>query len=420
MLSPPTPSNPLMFPTEPNRKDSIFGGLSFLFLIVALSVVSLSAAETNQPTNAAPNQWMRGLTTDTNFFPVAVWLQSPDNAERYKAAGINTYVALYRGPTDAQLAKLKAAGLLVICEQNKTALQHLADPTIVGWMHGDEPDNAQSKGQGKGYGPPILPEKIVEDYRRIREADPSRPVLLNLGQGVAWDNWYGRGVRTRHPEDYPEYLQGCDLASFDIYPVTHDHKEVTGKLEFVAQGVERLVQWTGDLKPVWSCIECTHIGNEQAKPTPEQVRSEVWMALVRGARGLIYFVHEFKPKFKEAALLDDPPMLAAVTTINRQIRELAPVLNAPIIESGTLKSEKGNPSVAYRYQTLGATNYLFAVNLSPEPATVTFAPPARAELGNAFSVLGEDRTVPLRNKSITDRFEGYQVHLYRDHPQSLP
>ena len=99
-------------------------------------------------------------------------------------------------------------------------------------------------------------------------------------------------------------------------------------MEFVARGVERLREWTGGAKPVWSCIECTHIENAQLKPTPDQVRSEVWMALIRGARGLIYFVHQFKPTFQEAALLEDPEMLSAVTAINQQIHQLAPVLNS--------------------------------------------------------------------------------------------
>ena len=45
--------------------------------------------------------------------------------------------------------------------------------------------------------------------------------------------------------------------------------------------------------------------------------------------GLIYFVHQFQPRFNEHALLDDPEMLAAVTAINDQIGELAPVLNGP-------------------------------------------------------------------------------------------
>jgi hypothetical protein len=97
--------------------------------------------------------------------------------------------------------------------------------------------------------------------------------------------------------------------------VVHDKPEVVGKLEFVARGVERLRRWTGGEKPVWNCIECTHISNPQRQATPQQVRAEVWMALIHGSRGLIYFVHQFKPAFKEAALLDDPEMLSAVSAI---------------------------------------------------------------------------------------------------------
>ena len=44
---------------------------------------------------------------------------------------------------------------------------------------------------------------------------------------------------------------------------------------------------------------------------------------VQGSRGLIYFVHQFKPMFREAALLDDSEILAGVTALNRQITELA-------------------------------------------------------------------------------------------------
>ena len=114
-------------------------------------------------------------------------------------------------------------------------------------------------------------------------------MLLNLGQGVAWDGWYGRGVRTNHPEDYAEYIKGCDIASFDIYPVAHDNPQVKGKLDFVARGVERLVKWTGGRKIVWNCIECTRI-ESHTKATPKQVKAEVWMSLVHGSQGIVYFV----------------------------------------------------------------------------------------------------------------------------------
>ena len=73
------------------------------------------------------------------------------------------------------------------------------------------------------------------------------------------------------------------------------------------------MKWTDGKKPVWCAIECTRIDNEKAKPTPGQVRSEAWMALINGASGFLYFVHQFKPTFVEALLLQDEQMAKAVT-----------------------------------------------------------------------------------------------------------
>lgn len=278
-------------------------------------------------------RWRHGPPGDAGFFPIAVWLQSPHNAPKYQALGVNLYIGLWNGPTEQQIAELARHGMPVICEQNKYALKHLDEKTIVGWMHGDEPDNAQSLGKGKGYGPPIPPATIAADYQRIKAADPTRPVVLNLGQGVAWDGWHGRGVRTNHPEDYPEYVRGGDVLSFDIYPAVHDRPAVAGKFWYVAQGTDRLRRWTPPENPVWSCIECTRISNLKTKPTPAQVKAEVWMALIHGARGLIYFCHQFQPRFIEAGLLADAEMCESIASINRQIHTLAAVINSPALDT---------------------------------------------------------------------------------------
>ncbi len=358
-------------------------------------------------------KWTNAPWADPKFFPIAVWLQSPANVERYRQAGINMYVGLWKGPTEAQLAALSKAGMYVICDQNEVGLRQRDDPTIIAWMHGDEPDNAQSLGEGRGWGPPIPPATIVEDYRRMRAADPTRPVLLNLGQGVAWDGWYGRGVRSNHPEDYPEYLKGCDIASFDIYPAVHDRKEVAGNLWFVARGVERLVNWTEGRKPVWNCIECTHIGNPNRKATPHEVRAEVWMSLIHGSRGLIYFVHQFKPKFIEAALLADPEMLAAVTAINRQIKEFAPVLNSPTVPNAVqVNSTDAAVPVAAMVKRYEGATYLFAVGMRNGETSATFK--LTGITGEkALHVIGENRTLIAKDGSFADHFAPWDVHLYR-------
>ena len=291
-------------------------------LIASLPGASRAAEPATQPT----------FLDRTDTLPIAVWLQDPSNAARYKAIGVNLYVALWEGPTAAQLTALEKAGMPVICEQNAEALKPQWKSEIVAFMHEDEPDNAQSLGEGKGYGPPIPPEKVIERFRAMKAADP-RPVLLNLGQGVAWDDWYGRGVRTHKPEDYPQYVLGADIVAFDIYPAVHDNPQVAGKLSFVGQGVQRLVKWTDGKKRVWTCIETTHIGNAKVKPTPAQVKAEVWMALIQGARGLIYFSHQFQPKFIEAGLLADAPMSDAVRKINSQVQG-SPPRSTPPCRSG--------------------------------------------------------------------------------------
>lgn len=357
--------------------------------------------------------WKHGPPTEDSWFPIGVWLQDPRNAVRYQNAGINLYLGLWEGPTAGQLDALRKAGMRVICAQNTLALSRLEDSTIIGWMHDDEPDNAQALPGGRGYGPPVLPEVIRGNYERMRKADPSRPILLNLGQGVAWDDYIGRGVRRNHPEDYPRYVEGADIVSFDIYPAVHDHPAVAGKLEFVARGVERLTAWAGPNRSVWNCIECTRISNPETKPTPAQVRAEVWMALIRGSRGLIYFVHQFKPTFREAALLDDPEMLAAVTAINRQVRELAPVLNAPSLPEGpTVQSSTPGTLIATMRKRLGKAEYLFAVNLAHRTTRGSFefqGWPTESPM----EVLGESRSINLKARRFDDAFEPYGVHLYR-------
>ena len=105
----------------------------------------------------------------------------------------------------------------------------------------------------------------VEDRRGVSEDPRDRPdsagvVEPGAGGGLGW-LVRAEECGQNHPEDYPEYLKGCDIASFDIYPASHDREEIAGKLWYVPLGVDRLRTWTEDRKPVWACIETTRISN---------------------------------------------------------------------------------------------------------------------------------------------------------------
>jgi len=401
-----------MLPCQARRRRWLFA-MAAASPLLAGCLSSSSTAPRDETAMNAYARWSQGPPSGPEYFPIAVWLQSPGNAARYKAAGINLYVGLWQGPTEEQLRELAAAGMQVVCAQNEVGLAHLDDPTIVAWMHGDEPDNAQWNAATSSYDPPILPAAVIADYQAIRSRDPSRPVLLNLGPGVAWDGCVGRGTRTNHPEDYLEYVRGADVVSFDIYPVASDRAETSGKLWLVPFGVSRLREWTAPEQVVWNCIECTRIYSEASKATPEQVRAEVWMSLIHGSQGIIYFVHEWKPRFNEHALLDDPEMLAAVTALNQQIHALAPVLNSPALQQAvTVTSSQPEIPVAVRVTECRGSLWVFAVSMrdGATEATFTLAAPGKRRTAQ---VIDEGRQLPLAAGSFTDSFAPYQVHLYQ-------
>jgi hypothetical protein len=137
------------------------------------------------------------------------------------------------------------------------------------------------------------------------------------------------------------------------------------------------------------------------------------MSIIHGSMGLIYFVHEWQPKFNESALLSDPNMLSAVTQINRQITEFAPVLNSPTIEKGArVSSDNNDVPIALMVKEHEDWTYLFAVGMRDGHTIATFDVP-HFEGERTVEVLGENRTLNLKNGIFKDHFKPWDTHIYR-------
>ena len=215
-------------------------------ILVAITIATSSMVGDCQAESPSSTK-KTGFLDDPANFPIAVWLQDPARAPKYQDLGINLYVGLWKGPTEEQLAELKRHGMRVICSQNAVGLEHKDDPTIVAWMHGDEPDNAQSLGKGKGYGPPILP---VENRRGLRAHQEGR----SLAAGAA-EPGPGRRLGQLHrprrraaiiPRTIPNTSRAATSPRSTSTRPVHEHKDVAGKLWFVADGVTRLRKWSDD------------------------------------------------------------------------------------------------------------------------------------------------------------------------------
>ena len=391
--------------------------------IFASAPAQLYAGWLDKPPRLPENPSMKTNPFHPDSFPILVWAQEPSFAEAYREIGINTFLSLWKGPTETQLQQVRDAGMFAICNQNDAGLADAAKPdsVIIGWLRGDEPDNLRK--QPDGTSAPIPPKVVQEQYRKMRDKDPSRPIVVNFGQGVANDAFPGRGASF---EDYPAYAEGADIISFDIYPVANlkvpgpDGQTIldpngADHLDLIAKGIQRMRGFVHDRKPVWNVLECTHIHNPDRIATPEQIRSEAWISLIHGSRGICWFVHDFrKEEVNPAAVLDNPEMRQAVSEINHEILKFAPILNRPAVEDGcTCQTTDPESPVAVTGRETEESLHLFSVGMRNQPTKATFTLDAPTSATHV-EVLGENRSLPLdEHRRFHDSFGPYQVHHYR-------
>jgi len=357
-----------------------------------------------------PAKFAKTVLDDQGFFPVSVWLQPAGPAANYKAMGVNVYVGgvdSYPRPKDREfLDAIQKHGMYAICPYKKQYVEEklFEHPAFIGWMFGDEPDNVNAAtGQVAS-----TPADLLADLARIRRDDPAHRVYLNLGCGVANERFVGRGATD---EQYADYPKACDIVSYDVYPCNSIQPDGPNRLHLVAKGIDRLRKWAGPDKKVWCWIEANKISKGEGRaPTPEEVKTQIWMALVHGANGYGFFCHSWAGERPSVSAIA-PEMQAALAPINAEVHKLAAVLNSPTIaDAATVKCSLGSRVDAMVKRHEGAT-WVFAVNMyrKPEKATI-----ALKGLGDAQAeVLFEDRTVPVKGGVLTDDFAPYAVHRYR-------
>ena len=267
-----------------------------------------------------------------------------------------------------------------------------------------------------GYGPPVAPATLVTQYNKYKAADPTRPIYLGLGQGVAYDGWEGRGSNA--PPD-SQYVPAADIIAFDIYPYNNcggdaNEKVTCGQFWLNAFGVDRLHMWSNRNQAVWTDFETTVIAaGSTSGPTAAQVRSEVWLALIHGANGVTYFVDTWNPSFREDGIFASTTMVNAVTALNAQIKSLAPALNSasvPNVVSAT--SSNSAAPVEILVKARGQVLYLFAAIARAGTATATFHDAGLNGRVTA-TVIGESRTVDVTAGGFSDDFAASAVHLYQ-------
>lgn len=370
--------------------------------------------------------------TSPDFYPLGVWAAQANSREQVasdRALGLNTYVLALAG-SDLQLIRDSGMFALPDVPNPDSAGQFLTDEADMWAGAGDAPWTG-ALGAGSDLGArPCIPADAECGYTvmlelRNKVADDVL-TYANYGKGVTF--WMTREQAARFVNEFQ------DVVSADNYWFTDPnicHAKEGGVIRHngakdlsppdcrlaanygrTTRHVRALVQPLAAM-PVWNFVELGHpfTEDESGTITPEQLRAAVWSSIINGARGIVYFAHNFGGSCVSYNLLRDPcgdGIRGQLTSVNEQIGRLAPVLNASFVD-GYARSDGPVDLAVKRHDD---SNYVLVGATQNEPFEATFT--LSCGDANSAEVIDENRTVPIVNQSFRDAFaDGNAVHLYK-------
>jgi hypothetical protein len=264
---------------------------------------------------------------------------------------------------------------------------------------------------------------LIDKYSYWKSVDPDRPVFLNFagpdvlvaepGPVPNWCNaangycsWEG---------NYLSYIgKALDWASNDIYPVGGwlPDESRRNDLSLIGDVMDKIRGWTE--KPQFATIEC---GDQRYVPeaarglTPGELRAQIWIAVVHGARGICYFSAWFSPPYAWAGYDNtSSENVAEMLVQHSTLTALAPVLQGRINPPSIGATISTPLQIGWRKNSSGS--YFIAVNpggTSLNGATLSLSGVA---VNSSAEVYGESRTVEVSAGKIMDSFGPFAVHIY--------
>jgi len=362
------------------------------FTITATSVGDGSRRDTATISDRAPN------VKQPPTFVIGAWSQPTSLFSRWKARGINTLMHFEpeggRVSIDQWTAAANAAGLYMIRAPRPNPADDLKETRLLAWMHRDEPDIHAARASD-----------LQADYNKWKAIDPNMPVLINFAGSDVLD-WNGGTSEAT----YKTYMNATDWVSNSIYPVTGWYRP--DDLDIPGRALDKLEKWSNG-RPQFAIIESgpqnlSWMPRDTPGPNADQFRFEMWDAVIRGAKGIIYFPFSFTPSFH----FDNTP-----PAIDAEMRKQHPRL----MEIGSaLLSNVDPPSMGMRlpdglegtWRNYNGRKYFIVLNATDQPLANQVIKLRGIGVATSATVASESRIVPISGSSISDGFGAYEAHVY--------
>ena len=356
------------------------------------------------------------------FFPIGIYGVSPYPSNGFdldkafadlKDAGFNFAQSYFDGRTDAFLAAAEKYGFKLWVgvdgpdERLLDVERH--SPAILAWYVGD--DTAMY----------FTPEELRDRSDSLRAVDPTR---LSTQADV---------VAAPEVSSYLLYADGTDAFLPEIYPFRRDEPEWGERSVAATLRDMRICRRDAALagdgpKAIWPILQSFKGWGWTRFPTFRELNATSFAALAAGANGIVWYTYgdqvEPERNLPNYGSCVNPEVWTNLTTVSKRIASLQTVLvertrlelqPSTTVLSGPELDPLGGPSVVSLLKVSDGAITVIAVNASPEPVEVRFdfsttAPNGRLSAERLFE---EGATATLDGGFLVDRFEGFDVRVYR-------
>jgi hypothetical protein len=253
---------------------------------------------------------------------------------------------------------------------------------------------------GRGGGPAARPK-----------ADPNHILMVNIP--------IHSFLRGQEPNYFAQALRNTDAVISHVWPQCEDPnrpdiRNVGTFVDLVRKyckdrpGGEVCI-WP-DINPHGWTLKKAEGGLTFPPPTPEELRFQIWLALIHGADGLCFFPITFEPMFVYSQIPARNEQELARNS--RLIEKMTPALTA---DESPLKievvSDQKDGILDWTTRTVGGRHYLFLLNGQRQEQTVTVAAPdlgAKWQLRDAV----KDAPVSVSGGKLSEKLPGLGLRIW--------
>jgi hypothetical protein len=319
-------------------------------------------------------------------------------------------IALYDAPLDDRtLRELRDFGFNVLACDAKSSAAFPAKG-FYGASHADKKiDDLTGVFMGVGADSPALSFKkdllkqVAEANAKTKAAVPGRPIMNAIGY---WEDEPAGVVKGKLPSKavYEDLVAAIDVSAPYLYPVPYQ------PISSVGDAVARARRASAGKKPVLPVLQIFVWEAKDRYPTPAELRSMAFLALVEGAHGIGYYSYgSVTGRPKTTIALAQPELWKSVKKLNHDIANIGPRLLSGT-QANDLTLRKGTPAV--KMKLVREKGGLLAVIVNSAATRQEVKLTAQAGTGSQL-VLQNGKRIEVKEGVATLLLEPFGVEIVR-------